>query len=357
MPKILIVSNDSFTLWQFRRELISTMDANAMEVTVAVPFGAHIDDLRELGCELAEIPADVIRKGFRLMKFCGELLKKVQPDVVVTYGATVNIWASLACRKAKIPYCANVQSLETLFSDPVRSFVNTALCRIALKKARTVFFENPASADLFAEKKITPKAKQTLLPGAGVNLQHYALQPYPHNDPIRFLYVGRMMAEKGTEELLDAIKMLYDDCFEVRLDLVGTYDDAYAEQMAVLQEMGIVVHHGYQEDPRPYYAAADCIVMPSHREGMSNVLLEAAATGRPVIASYIPGCREAVDEGRTGFTFRSQDKYCLYEDIRHMATLTWEQRQEMGLAGRRRMEELFDKQMVVEDTLNAILRQ
>ena len=357
MPKILIISNDSFTLWQFRRELISTMRANDMDVTIAVPTGARIDDLRNMGCELMEISADVMQPGFQLKNACSQWLKQVQPDVVVTYGAAANVWASLACRMAKIPYCANIQNTEKLFADPVRDRINTFLYRIALKKARTVFFENPASADLFLEKKITPKTKQTLLPGAGVNLQHYALQPYPHNDPIRFLYVGRMKAEKGTAELLDAIKMLYDDCFEVRLDLVGTYDDAYAEQMAVLQELGIVVHHGYQDDPRPFYAAADCIVMPSHHESMSNVLLEAAATGRPVIASYIPGCREAIHEGRTGYTFRSQDKYSLYEDIKQVASLTWEQRQEMGLAGRRRMEELFDKQMVVEDTLNAILRQ
>ena len=356
MPKILIVSNDSFMLWQFRRELISTMRANDMEVTIAVPPGARMDDLRALECELVEIPTEVMQQGIQVMETCGKLLKKVQPDVVVTYGAAANIWAGLACRKAKIPYCANIQNMEKLFSDPIRDRINTFLHRIALKKARTVFFENPASADLFEEKKITPKKQQTLLPGAGVNLQRYALQPYPKNDPIRFLYVGRMVAEKGTAELLDAIKMLYDDCFEVRLDLVGTYDDAYAEQMAALQELAIVVHHGFQDDPRPYYAAADCIVMPSHQEGMSNVLLEAAATGRPIIASYIPGCREAVDEGRSGYTFRSQDKYGLYETIKKVASLTWEQRQEMGLAGRRRMEELFDKQMVVEDTLNAILR-
>ena len=150
--------------------------------------------------------------------------------------------------------------------------------------------------------------------------------------------------------------MLYDDCYEVRLDLVGEADPIYNEQIAALKEMGIVVVHGFQEDPRPYYAACDCVVMPSHSEGMNNVLLEAAATGRPVIASYIPGCREAVEEARTGFTFRTQDKYALYEAMGRFARMNRQQREEMGLAGRQRMEELFDRQIVVEDTMNAIFR-
>ena len=150
--------------------------------------------------------------------------------------------------------------------------------------------------------------------------------------------------------------MLYDDCYEVSLDLVGTYDESYAEQISLLREQAILRHHGFQPDPRPYYAAADCVVMPSHQEGMNNVLLEAAATGRPVVASYIPGCREAMEEGSTGFSFRVQDKYGLYDAMKKFAELSHQQRMEMGLAGRRRMEELFDKNYVVEDTMNAIFR-
>ena len=161
---------------------------------------------------------------------------------------------------------------------------------------------------------------------------------------------------QGIDELFSAIKMLYDDCYEVRLELVGFFEDSYKEQVDELCNLGIAAFHGFQSDPRPYYAAADCVVLPSYHEGMSNVLLEAAATGRPIVTSFIPGCREAVDEGRTGFTCRPRDRYGLYEAMKKVAELSREEREEMGLQGRKRMEELFDKQIVVEDTMNAIFR-
>lgn len=360
MQRILILSNDSFMLWKFRRELIRTMLVSSMEVVIGVPAGAHTEDLAAMGCRLIDIPMEVFDvtpvHDWNLYRRYQQILKDEKPDMVVTYGANANICGGLACRRLRVPHCANVQGLGNLFQTPVKSRISTLMCRMALKKAKTVFFENSGNAALFRERKIVTEAQTVILPGSGVNLKHYALAPYPENETVRFLYLGRMMKDKGTDELLDAIKMLYDDCYEVRLDLVGTFEESYSEQMKVLEALGIVVYHGFQNDPRPCYAAADCVVMPSHHEGMNNVLLEAAATGRPVIASYIPGCREAVDEGRTGFTCRVQDKYGLYEAMKKVAAMSRSQREEMGLAGRRRMEELFDKQMVVEDTMNAIFR-
>ena len=360
MQRILILSNDSFMLWKFRRELISTMIASDMTVSLAVPAGRHADDLQSLGCNLLDTgryhPVTGSRLAYNLYRRYLQLLRSEKPEMVVTYGAAPNVLGGLACRKLGIPYCANVQGLENLFNAPITGGFSAFLYKAALKKAKTVFFENSGNAAFFRKKKITPATRQTLLPGAGVNLQYYALQPYPDHSVTRFLYVGQMKKEKGTDELLDAIKMLYDDCYEVCLDLVGAFDESYTEQMQVLKDMGIVRHHGFQADPRPYYASADCVVMPSHQEGMNNVLLEAAAIGRPVVASYIPGCREAMEEGTTGFSFRVQDKYGLYDAMKKFAELSHQQRMEMGLAGRRRMEELFDKNYVVEDTMNAIFR-
>ena len=360
MERILILSNDSFMLWKFRRELLSTMIASKMSVTVAAPAGLHADDLQSLGCNMLDTgryhPVTGTGRANKLYRRYLQLLRSEKPEMVITYGAAPNILGGLACRKLGIPYCANVQGLENLFNAPITGGFSIFLYRAALKKAKTVFFENSGNAAFFRKKKITPATRQTLLPGAGVNLQHYALEPYPDHSVIRFLYVGQLKKEKGADELLDAITTLYDDCYEVCLDLVGTVDETYAEQIARLQDRDIVWTHGLQTDPRPYYAAADCVVMPSHQEGMNNVLLEAAATGRPVVASYIPGCREAMEEGTTGFSFRVQDKYGLYDAMKKFAELPRQQRLEMGLAGRRRMEEFFDKSYVVEDTMNAIFR-
>lgn len=360
MQRILILSNDSFMLWKFRRELLRTMLASQMEVVIGVPAGAHFDDLQAMGCRTIDTPMSAFNttpwQDLALYRRYVKLLQDEKPHMVVTYDTKANICGGLACRRLRIPHCANIQGTGTLFQSPFKSFASTLMYRAALKKAKAVFFENTGNAAFFRERKLVTEIQTVILPGAGVNLHHFPLQPYPDNDPVRFLYLGRMTKDKGTDELLSSIKMLYDDCYEVRLELVGDIDESYTEQLKELEALGIGAYHGFQADPRPYYAAADCVVVPSYHEGMSNVLLEAAATGRPVIASYIPGCREVVAEGDTGFTCRAQDKYGLYDAMKKIATMSRSQREQMGLAGRRRMEELFDKQMVVEDTMNAIFR-
>lgn len=356
MQRILILSDDSFSLRQFRRELIATMRASDLDVILGTPAGTDAAVLEELGCKLIDIKPRKLKSNRELTARYRQVLKTEKPDLVITYGLRPNICGGNACRKEKIPHCANIQNPGDLSRRTLGSILLRLRCRAALKTAKVVFFENASCAAFFIKQKIVKASQQVILSGAGVNLQSFPLQPYPENDPVRFLYLGRMKQEKGTDELLSAIKMLYDDCYEVRLDLVGEADSIYDEQLAPLKELGIVVVHGFQKDPRPFYAACDCVVMPSHSEGMNNVLLEAAATGRPVIASYIPGCREAVEESRTGFTFRTQDKYALYEAMGRFAKMPRAQREEMGIAGRQRMEAHFDRQAVVEDTMNAIFR-
>lgn len=358
MKRILILSNHSFMLWQFRRELIGAMIAKGMDVTVGVPFGEHIEDFRNLGCRMVDIPVD--RRGINPLRDLGlffrywQLLRSEKPDMVVTYSIKPNIYAGFACRMLNVPYCVNVQGLGTAFQKPLIRNIVTFMYRAAAKKAKVVFFENSGNAELFRVKKITPASRQVVLPGAGINLEHHALRPYPDNEPIRFLYLGRLMKEKGIDELFAAVNMLHGDGVRFRLDLVGFFEDSYKDQVEALCRMGIAQFHGFQPDPRPYYGAADCVVLPSYHEGMSNVLLEAAATGRVLITSDIPGCREAVEEGISGFTCPVQDARSLYEAMKKVARLSAGQRREMGLAGRKRMEAIFDKQTVVNATMEAI---
>ena len=358
MKRVVIFTNHSFMLWQFRRERIQSMLGSGMEVIIGVPFGDRIEDFQKLGCRMINTPLE--RRGinpfrdFKLLRQYFRILRAAKPDMVVTYSIKPNIYAGWACRCLRIPYCVNVQGLGTAFQKPFMARIVTIMYHVALKRAKVIFFENIKNAELFRERKISTAKQEVILRGAGINLDHYPLQPYPRNDTIRFLYVGRLMKEKGIEELFSAAKMLYDDCYDICLDLVGFFEDSYKEQIQVLCDAGIAHFHGFQDDPRPFYANEDCVVLPSYHEGMSNVLLEGAASGRPIITSYIPGCREAVDQGVSGFTCRTRNKYGLYEAMRKVASMTREQREEMGLEGRQRMEEFFDKNLVVEQTMNAI---
>ncbi|MDD6799988.1 MAG: glycosyltransferase family 4 protein [Firmicutes bacterium] len=352
--KILIISNHSFMLWQFRRELIYELKKDN-EVIISVPFGDHIDDFRNLGCRMINTEFDRRSinpaKDISLYGTYKNLIKTEHPDMAITYSIKPNIYAGFACRRMKIPYCVNVQGLGTAFQKPLLSDVVAAMYKIALKKAKVVFFENEVNAEEFRKRKITPEKQQHVLPGAGVNLERFAYHEYPHNNKVHFLFLGRIMKEKGLDELFWASRKLHEDGADFVLDLVGFFEDEYREQVDTLVSDGIAVFHGFQSDPVPYYAAADCIVLPSYHEGMSNVLLEASAIGRPVITSDIPGCREAVVDSETGYLCRVQDKNEVYFAMRKVLSLCYEERKLKGLNARKHMERKFNKNNVVQDTL------
>lgn len=357
--KILVVTNHSYMLWQFRRELIQRLMEDA-EVVISTPFVGHEQDFAAMGCRMLE--TDVDRRGinpvtdFRLYHTYVKILKTERPDMVITYSIKPNIYAGFACRMQKIPYCVNVQGLGTAFQKKGLAQIVTVMYRTALKKAKTVFFENAENAKLFRKKKITPAWQQTVLPGAGVNLESYSYQEYPNNDKVRFLYLGRIMKEKGMDELFWAVQELRKECAgQFVLDLVGFFEDEYKEQVEKLTRDGVAVFHGFQENPRPYYGKADCVVLPSYHEGMSNVLLEAAATGRPLITSDIPGCREAVKQGISGLLCPVKDRNALLHAMEDFLKLSKEEREVMGRAGRKYMEEQYDKEKVVKKTCRTII--
>lgn len=359
--KILILTNHSYMLYQFRRELIEKLLEENV-VVIGTPFGDHIDDFRTMECRMIDIPID--RRGInpktdlKLYKHYRQILKKEKPDKVITYSIKPNIYAGFACRMAKIPYYVNVQGLGTAFQKKGLAAVVTMMYKTALKKARTVFFENETNAQEFIDRKILKRDKITVLHGAGVNLERFVYQPYPSEDGgIHFLYLGRIMKEKGIDELFTSAKNLktkYSD--KVIFDLVGFFEDEYKETVAQLEKDGVVVFHGFQSDPRPFYAMAHCIVLPSYHEGMSNVLLEASATGRAVITSDVPGCKEAVDSDKNGYLVEVKNSDSLEKTMEKFISCSMDERKHMGLYGRAYMERSFDKKLVVEATLNALKR-
>ena len=214
--------------------------------------------------------------------------------------------------------------------------------------------ENQVNADEFVDRKIISVEKETILNGAGINLEIYEYKPYPKSDPPHFLYLGRIMKEKGMDELFSAAEKLHDDGYKFVLDLVGFFEDEYKERVELLESKGVVKFHGFQEEPRPYYATADCVVMPSYHEGMSNVNLEASATGRPVITTDIPGCRESVENEYTGWLCEPKSVDSLYEKMKAFLETDISKREVMGKYARQKMVDEFDKKIIVNDTVKAL---
>lgn len=357
--KLMVITNHSYMLWQFRRELIGKLMED-YDVIISTPFVGHEDDFKAMGCTMIE--TDVDRRGInpktdmKLYLTYRRLLKEHHPDMVVTYSIKPNVYAGYACRQMRIPYCVNVQGLGTAFQKKGLREIVIRMYKTALKKAKTVYFENKGNAKVFLQEQIIRREQMYLLKGAGVNLKYYTYQKYPENDKVHFLYLGRIMKEKGMDELFYAAKELQRKEVPFVLDLVGFFEDEYKEKIDKLVDAGIAVFHGFQEDPRPYYAMADCVVLPSYHEGMSNVLLEAAATGRPVITSNIPGCKEAVDDDKSGLLCEAEDWNDLYRKMSKIARMSRIEREAMGVCGRDKMAREFDKDKVVKKTIQGIER-
>ncbi len=357
MSKILIITNHSYMFYRFRLELIQEL-MKEHEVVLSMPFVGHEEDFQALGIRCINTVMD--RRGTRIKSeldlFCSyyRMIKDEHPDLVVTYSIKPNIYAGMVCRMLGIRYCVNVQGLGTAFQEERMARFVTVLYKVALRKAGTVFFENRGNAQEFLKRRIIPEKKQVVLAGAGINLDRYMLSPYPDNDITHFLYLGRIMREKGVDELFEAAERLHTEDKSFVIDLVGFFEDEYGERVKELESRGIVKFHGFQQEPRPFYADADCVVLPSYHEGMSNVLLEAASMGRPIITSRIYGCMEAVVEGESGYLCTVKDADSLYDAMKTFLALPREEREAMGKRSREHAEKTFEKGKVVTETIQVL---
>lgn len=364
--KIMIITNHSYMLYQFRTELIRKL-LEDNEVVLSMPFVGHENDFMEMGCKC--IKTDLDRRGinpfkdFKLLQFYNKIISDEKPDKVITYSIKPNIYAGFICSKKNIPYYANVQGLGTAFQKKGLAQFVGLLYKTAFRKVKAVFFENQGNAQEFVKRRLVDKNKIIVLNGAGVNLEHYGYvsnartenNEEESNRKFHFLYLGRIMKEKGIDELFTAMRRLHAEYGDkVVLDIVGFFEDEYKDVIEKMVEDGIAVFHGFQEETRPYYVMADCVVLPSYHEGMSNVLLEASAMGRPVITSDISGCREAVEDGKSGYLCEVKNADMLFEKMKLMADKSVEEIEEMGRSARERMEKLFDKKRIVEQTAEII---
>ena len=362
--RVLVLANADIGLYKFRRELMEKLCA-FHEVHIALPDGEFIEDLKALGCHY--IPFEFNRRGMNpisdLMQIgrYRKLLKEVVPDVVLTYTIKPNIYGGIACRRAKIPFLPNVTGLGTTIENGgLMAKLSTTLYKIGLKGATCVFFQNRDNERLFLDKKLV-YGRTRVIPGSGVNLETHKIEPYPSDaEGVRFLFVGRIMKDKGVEELLAAIRKLHNENEHVILDIVGWSDEDYSEALKTTEAEGAVHFHGLQKDVHPFYKNCHCAVLPSYHEGTANVMLEASSTGRPVITTRVPGCQETFDEGITGFGCEAKDTESLVKAMRKFLETPQEKREAMGIAARQKMEVEYDRNIVLmaydEEIQKAVLK-
>ena len=360
MKKLLILTNADSGLYIFRRELIQALSEH-YSVSCCVPGdNGYVEKLEALGCACRILPFDRRginpRKDLHLLLAYRALLKAEKPDVVVTYTIKPNTYGGLLCRMRRIPYATNITGLGTAFeTGGLLKKLVIFLYRFSLRRAGAVFFENTADRDTFLEHHIIRETQAKVLHGAGVNLDRFQYAPYPEDgECFRFLFIGRIMKEKGVNELFDAVRRLASEGKQCTLDVLGRYEEHYQSLVRQCECEGWLRYQGFQTDVRPFVAASHCFVLPSWHEGMANTNLECAASGRPVITSDIPGCREAVIDGVSGMLCQPKNAESLYRSMKKMMEMDHAQREAMGRAGRRHMEEVFDKRSVVKETIARI---
>ena len=359
MSKLLILANNDIGLYNFRKELLERLIGEGFELHIALPYGEFVENMKEMGCIFHSTEFD--RRGtnpFQELKMVGmykRILREVKPDVVLSYTIKPNIYGGMACAALKIPYIVNVTGLGTALGERgILQLVTIKLYRRAMRRVCKILFQNDDNEQFFTEHKIAV-GRHGRIPGSGVNLERYRYLPYPTEGPAEFLFISRILREKGIDEYMEMAERIKEAYPDTVFRILGFCEDdsdkpdSYRKRIARLEEKGILHFEGMQKDITPFLMRAQCTIHPSfYPEGMSNVCLESAASGRPVITTLHTGCRETVEDGVTGFLVEPGNAQALTEAVRRFLAMPMEERAKMGREARRKMEREFDRQIVVD---------
>ncbi len=360
----MLTANMAWNLAHFRAPLIAALGAAGHELVALSPADHGVGALEAAG--VRHVPLALDHKGtspwrdaqlIRAMTraFCAEA-----PDIVLSFTIKNNIYGAFAARRAGVPFLPNVSGLGTAFLNAGwLERITVELYRKAFRPLPMVFFQNGDDAELFLGRALVRPAQVAVVPGSGIDLARYAPAPAPEGDGPVFLLIARLLRDKGVGEFVEAARALKARLPGARFQLLGP---AGAENRTAIPETevaawvaeGLVDYLGATDDVRPFIAAADCVVLPSYREGTPRTLLEGAAMGRPLVASDVPGCREVIEDGVNGYLCPVRDSAGLAEALSRVAADGPAQRAEMGRAGRKLVEQRFDQAIVVRHYRDAI---
>ena len=354
-PLVLLASNTDWSIANFRGGLINRLQAEGYRVAAVAPDSGQ--GMR-LPCEL--IPVEVDRRAvsplrdLRLLRHLAGVYRARRPFAVLTFTPKLNVYGVLAARHLAAKVISNVSGLGSGFlGGGLLMRIMHALYRYADRCADRVFFQNGDDLAYFRERRLVDPRKAVLVPGSGVDLARFQPPSRQRGPGFVFLLIARLLKDKGLLEYVEAARLVRQGQPQVRFQVLGQLDPDNpsaigARELQAWIDEGPIEHLGWLEDVRPSIAAADCVVLPSYREGTPRTLLEAAAMARPIIAADVPGCRQVVEHGRTGFLCRVRDPQDLAEKMLQMIGLPPEERIRLGSEGRRKMEREFGETLVID---------
>lgn len=360
MSKIVVFTNSIRGLRSFRIELMEKLCDCGYDVSIYCPKNDEVDDFEKIGCKVKFVSnlnsrGMNIRHDIKLFFEYISILKKEYPDAVLTYTIKPNIYGGMACAIKRVPYIANITGLGTAVENGgVIQKLTVLLYKLAFCRIKKVFFQNTENMQFFIKKKIA-KGKHELLPGSGVNLERFSYEDYPPEGKTEFAFISRIMKEKGADQYLDAAEYIKEKYPDTVFHVCGNCEENYEERLRDMHDRGVVIYHGRLSDVRVVLRKVHCVVHPTYYpEGMSNVLLESSATGRPIITTNRSGCREVIDEGVNGFIVEQKNTEDVISKIEKFLSLDYESRKNMGKAGREKVQKEFDRNIVIGKYMEAL---
>lgn len=360
--KILIANITDSGIYRNRREFVAQLISEGHSVTIVSPRSDSAEKLIAMGCNYIEV--HIQRHGLnpkeelRVIKTYRSILKKEKPNIVFSFTIKPNLYLGILCRFMRIPYVMNITGLgEGLLHEGRAKKIIMRLYPIATKRASCIFFQNEFNRQFFIDNRLAYPNIFRMIPGSGVNVTSFKPLEYPDEDSgVRFLFVSRIVKDKGIDELIEAIKVIKRKYDNVEFHFVGGCAEEYKNSVEQWKIDDLIIYHGRvaPDEVVNLYKMMHCLIHPSYHEGMANVILESAACARPCIASDINGCREGIDEGKSGYVFTVKSVNALVEKIELFLSLTHEEKIEMGLAGRKKMEREFDRQIVVNAYMTVV---
>ena len=350
--RILFLANHFITLFSFRKELIQKLVEDHHDVYLSIPKDENYY-FGNLGCHIIE--TDIDRRGvnlkndLRLIMFYRKMISDINPDIIFSYTIKPNIYGCLADRLRHKQIC-NITGTGGIFlEDNAVAKICKILYRVSIRRCYKVFFQNEGDRDFFVKNNLVSNNYE-MIPGSGCNLDEYIFQPMPEGKIIRFIFIGRVMKLKGIEEYLLAAKSIKRKYPNTEFLIAGwNEEEEYKKIISKYQNEGIVRYIGFRHDISKWIAKCNCTILPSHGgEGVPNVLLESIAMGRVCIGSKINGTMDLIDEGRTGYLFETGNVISLTEKIEKFINLSVEEKAAMGKAGRKKIENNFDRKIIIK---------
>ena len=354
MSKILFLANHFITLHSFRKEMIQEMVNDGQEVYLSLPEDPDNVFFEQMGCKI--VVTQISRRGInpikdiQLIKEYKRIIMELQPDIIFSFTIKPNIYGSLASNSLGVKQVCNITGTGATFLKP--SLVATIckmLYRISVKKAYKTVFQNTGDRDYFVKHRMIIESRSEMLPGSGCNLEQHAFKPLPPTDHINFIYIGRVMKLKGIDEYLSCAKTIHEKYPNTTFYIAGWNEEPeYMTKVETAQKNGYVEYLGFRKDIDHWIEKCHCTILASYGgEGVPNVLLESAATGRICIASNINGSRDVINDGKTGYLFEKGNAEDLIKKVEKFLSLSDEEKAEMGLAGRKKIEKEFDRKVVI----------